>query len=89
MTQIKEFIERMNNMQCPNGEIEKKVAKLVEQYHLASEDQVNVYRETDYDTAEVEGYRLDIANENPMSFKILTSTGAEDYVIRVVETMQI
>lgn len=89
MAQVREFIERMNKMQCPNGEIEQKVAKLVEEYHLGQKDQVAVYRETDYDTAEVEGYRIDIVNENPVSFKLLATTGAEDYVIRVIETKEI
>ena len=89
MAQMSKFIERMNNMQCPNGEIEDKVKTIVEEYHLASKDQVSVHRETDFDTVEAEGYRLDINNENPMSFKVLTSTGAEDYVIRVIETKEI
>lgn len=82
MTKINEAIDRIKALECPTGDIENRVAGILEDYGVAKRNNVNVVREDKLDREGAQGYRAEITNEG--SIVVLAEAGSDDYVAKVV-----
>jgi len=83
MTKINEAIDRIKALECPTGDIENRVAGILEDYGVAKRNNVNVVREDKLDREGAQGYRSEITNEG-QSIVVLAEAGSDDYVAKVV-----
>ncbi|HEX2927248.1 MAG TPA: hypothetical protein VHP38_13480, partial [Ruminiclostridium sp.] len=61
MSKIDEAIDRIKILECPTGEIENRVAGILEDYGVADKSKVNINRERSLDQEEAQAYRVNLA----------------------------
>lgn len=84
MSKIDEAVDRIKRLECPTGEVEKSVALILEDYDVASGDDVRIGRDKRHDRDEAEAYRVDIAGQR-QSLVVLAKSMDDDYVAKVVD----
>ncbi|HEX2928023.1 MAG TPA: hypothetical protein VHP38_17495, partial [Ruminiclostridium sp.] len=70
---------------CPTGEIENRVAGILEDYGVADKSKVNINRERSLDQEEAQAYRVNLAENR--SFVVLAKSGLDDYVAKIVDVI--
>jgi hypothetical protein len=78
-------MERIKRLECPTGEVESRVAGILEEYHVVGKGQAAVQRDADFDRDGAEGYRTRLQGDNKQSLVVLAQSGDEDYVARVID----
>lgn len=89
MANIQNAIDRIRKVQCPTGELEEKVAGILEGYEVAKREDVSLHREENFDRDNALGFRAEINTPQKISIRILARSGAEDYVAQVIEADEI
>lgn len=84
MGKIDKAINRIKILECPTGDLENRVAGILEDYGVANRKKVNVNRDSYFDRGEAQAYRVEIADEG-QSIVVLAKSGEEDYVAKVVD----
>ncbi|WP_027624936.1 hypothetical protein [Clostridium lundense] len=84
MGRIDKAINRIKILECPTGDLENRVAGILEDYGVANRKKVNVNRDSYFDRDEAQAYRVEIPGEN-QSIVVLAKSGEEDYVAKVVD----
>ena len=85
MTELEDAIERIKELECPTGEVEDRVAEILEEYEVAEGNDIIVLRDENYDTNEAEAYSAKIPGEIDKSLVVLSKSGLDDYVAKVID----
>lgn len=85
MHNINEAINRIKNLECPTGEVENRVADILEDYNVADRNELIINRDERYDNMDGEAYHARIPGNNQNSIIILAKSGLDDYVAKVVD----
>ncbi|WP_291570988.1 hypothetical protein [Clostridium sp. UBA4548] len=83
MENLEAAIERLKIMECPTGEVEKKIANILEEYEVCSKSSIEVVRNESYDENEAQGYVAKINGSKALT--VLAISGMDDYVAKVVD----
>jgi len=83
MEKFKDAIERIKILQCPTGDVENRVAGILEDYGVANKKEITVNRNEELDSIGAEAYSVQIGG-NKESIVVLARTGKDDYVAEVV-----
>lgn len=84
MKNINKAIDRIRVLECPTGNLEDRVAGILEDYGVANRNKINVDRDKNFDRDEAQAYRVEITGEG-QSIVVLAKSGYDDYVAKVVD----
>lgn len=84
MGNLEKAIEKIKSLQCPTGEMEKRIAEILEEYKVASRDEIRISKEEKEEVDDLQAYRAKIS-ENKGHITILSESGLDDYVEVVVD----
>lgn len=84
MNKIDEAIISIRSLECPTGQLENKVAGILEKYGVAGRTQIIIDREKILDTDGAQAYKVKIADKG-QPLIVMAQSGYDDYVARVVD----
>lgn len=84
MDKMDEALTRIRHLECPAGELEKTIALILEDHGVAVPDDVRVDRYESMNGDDIQAYKVDISGTG-LSFLILTRSGFDGYVARVLD----
>ncbi len=84
MKNINGAIDRIRILECPTGELENRVAGILEDYGIADSSKVDINRDNSLDREEAQAYNVKIPGEG-QSIVVLAKAGLDDYVAKVVD----
>lgn len=84
MNKIDEAINRISILECPTGDLENRVAGILEDYGVADRNAVIIDKDNSLDRYEAQAYRVKITGEG-QSIIVLAKSGSDDYVAKVVD----
>lgn len=84
MNNIDAAIDRIKILECPTGEIENRVAGILENYGVADRSKVNISRVKNLDQDEAQAYKVNFHGEDN-SIVVLAKSGLDDYTATVVD----
>lgn len=82
---INSAIDRIKSLECPTGEVESRVAGILEDYNVANKNEINIYRNESLDRIGAEAYTASFPNNPNQSLVVLAKSGIDDYVATVVD----
>ena len=85
MLKLEGAIQRIKRLECPTGDVEHRVAGILEDYEVVNKGQAVINRDTHFDREGVVGYSTIIPGDNIQSLVVLAKSGLEDYVAKVVD----
>jgi hypothetical protein len=88
MTSINNFnsaIDRIKSLECPTGEVENRVAQILEDYNVAKKNEVNINRDEKLDRVGAQAFVASFSNNPNQSLVVLAKSGLDDYVATVVD----
>lgn len=85
MSKIEDAIQRMKILECPTGEVENRIAGILEDYGVANKSEVEVERYEGLVVNGAEGFCVKIPGDKNQSIIVLASSGMDDYVAKVTE----
>ena len=85
MSNIEDAIERIKILECPTGEVENRIAGILEDYGVASRGKVEVARYEGLIINGAEGFCVKIPGEKNRSIMVFANSGMDDYVAKVVD----
>lgn len=85
MPRLEDALARIKRLECPTGDVEYRVARILEDYGIVEKGQAAVSREPQYDREGAQAYRVTIQGEAKDSLLLLAESGPEDYVAKVVD----
>jgi hypothetical protein len=85
MSKIEDAIERIKILECPTGEVENRIAGILEDYGVASRSQVEVKRYEGLRINGAAGFCAKIAGDENQSIIVLANSGMDDYVAKVTD----
>lgn len=85
MTKIDEAIDRIKSLECATGHVEERVAGILEDFGVASMDDIVVQRDSGLDENGAKAFRARILNSPDESVVVLAKSGLDDYVAKVVD----
>ncbi len=84
MNNIDAAIDRIKILECPTGEIENRVAGILENCGVAERSKVNISRVKNLDQDEAQAYTVKFQGKDN-SIVVLAKSGLDDYVATVVD----
>lgn len=84
MNKIDEAIDRIKDLECPTGDIENRVAEILEDYRVTDSSKVNIRRDSKLDSEDAQAYRVEIPGKD-QSFVVMAKSGYDDYVAKVTD----
>ena len=85
MGRIEDAVERIKALECPTGDVENRVERILEDYGVVNRDKITVMRDKSLDRDGAEAYCAKITGSGGQSVVILTKSGMDDYVAKVVD----
>ncbi len=85
MCNMQKAIERIRVLECPTGDLEKRVINILEDYEVATRDMIRISRQEQRDSNGLETYSAVISSNKEHPITILAKSGLDDYVAKVVE----
>ena len=85
MSKIEDAMERIKILECPTGEVENRIAGILEDYGVASRSEVEVKRYEGLNINGAEGFCAKISGGKNQSIIVLANSGMDDYVAKVTE----
>lgn len=85
MPDLNGAIERIKRLECPTGDVEYRVAGILEEYGFNGIQEVDIYRDEDLDRDGAEAFTTTLPGNNEHSLVVLAKSGPEDYVAEVVD----
>jgi hypothetical protein len=83
MDNLKKAIERIKELECPTGDVESRVAHILEDYKVADRNMIKINREEQEDGFEI--YNAVVLSNNEHHITVLAKSGLDDYVATVVD----
>ena len=84
MNSIENAIDRIRILECPTGEVALRVADILEDYNIANRNDLEIYRDRQFDRNGAEAYTA-FSNKSNQSIIFLAKSGMDDYVAKVVD----
>lgn len=84
MNKIDEAIDRIKILECPTGELENRVAAILEDYGVAAKSEISIDRDDNLESDEAKEYEVKIPGES-RPIIVLSKSGLDDYVEKVVD----
>lgn len=85
MERLEDAIERIKILECPTGEVENRVAGILEDYGVAGRNEIDISRDEKYDRDGAEAFSAKIRGSEGQSIVVLAKSGLDDYVAKVVD----
>ncbi|KGK85989.1 hypothetical protein [Clostridium sp. HMP27] len=85
MSKIDDAIERIKILECPTGNVEARVAQILEEYGVASSNEISIERDKYIDNVNGEAYRAKILGDANQSIIVVAESGLDDYVAKVTD----
>lgn len=85
MSKIEDAIERIKILECPTGEVENRIAGILEDYGVANRSQIEVKRHEELNINGAEEFCAKISGTNKQSIIVLANSGMDDYVSKVTD----
>ncbi|MCP8968618.1 hypothetical protein [Ectobacillus ponti] len=85
MSNWEQAVERIKRLECPTGEVEKRVAGILAEYGVAAPGEILVHRDEAREPDKGEVYRAEAAGQ---SLFIYAKSGMDDYVAKVMDVHQ-
>lgn len=86
MENLKNAIERLKVMECPTGQVERKIAGILEEYEVGNKGSIEVIRDEASDANEAQGYVAKVNGSEILT--VMATSGADDYVAKVVDVQE-
>lgn len=86
MENLKDAIERLKVMECPTGQVERKIAGILEEYQEGNKSGIEVIRDESSDANEAQGYVAKINGSKILT--VLATSGMDDYVAKVIDVQE-
>jgi len=83
MTKLEDAIERIKILECPTGQVENRVAQILEQYNVVHKGEVKVSRDDRFSKDGTEAYVARLSEDE--GIVVLAEAGLDDYVAKVVD----
>ena len=83
MSKIEDAIERIKILECPTGEVENRIAGILEDYGVANRSEIEVKRNEGFDINGAEGFSAKIQGTRNQRIIVLAESGMDDYVAKV------
>lgn len=83
MSNMKGAIDRIRMLQCPTGELENRVAGILEDYNISPRSEILVSRDERLDKDGAEAYSVTISDRLDPAITLLAKSGLDDYVVQV------
>lgn len=85
MTKLEDAIERIKILECPTGDVEHRVAGILEDYKVANRNEISIKREESLDKNGSQGYIAKLPHSTGTSIVVLATSGMDDYVAKVTD----
>lgn len=85
MSRLDAAVERIKTIECPTGEVEYRVADILDDYGIANRNDIFINRDNSLDRDGAEAYCTNISGRMEKSIVILAKSGFDDYVAKVVD----
>lgn len=85
MAKIDDAIERIKILECPTGNVEARVTQILEEYGVASNNEITVERDKYADNVNGEAFRAKISGNIDKSIMVVAQSGLDDYVAKVTD----
>lgn len=85
MSKIDDAIERIKILECPTGNVEARVVQILEDYGVASSNEISIERDKYTDNVKGEAYRAKISGDANKSIIVVAESGLDDYVAKVTD----
>lgn len=80
-------LARIKSLECPTGGLEERMQEILSLYNVADENSIKITRDKRYDREGAQGYRIVFTNQEEPAKIILAKSGAEDYVVKVIDVI--
>lgn len=85
MNNLKKAVERIKALECPTGDLENRVAGILEDYGIANRNVITVFRAEDRDRDGLEAYSAVVSGSQEPNITVLAQSGLDDYVATVAD----
>ena len=85
MSKIEDAIKRIKILECPTGEVENRIAGILEDYGIANRNEVEVERYECLVINGAEGFCVKIPGGDNQSIMVFADSGMDDYVAKVID----
>jgi len=85
MENLNRAIDRIKILECPTGELENRVADILDDYRVADKNKITINRARQLDADGAAAYSAKISSNSPQSFTILAKSGLDGYVDKVID----
>lgn len=85
MSNLEKAIERIRILECPTGDVESRVAGILQDYNVANRDEVIIQRNEHLDKDGAEAYSVNLLGKDGYRIAILARSGLDDYVAKVID----
>lgn len=85
MPKLEDAVERIKKLECPTGDMENRVAGILEDYGVANKNEITIKRDENLDRDGAEGYSVRPTMSKERSIVVLATSGMDDYVAKVVD----
>lgn len=82
---MEDVIKRIKELECPTGDLESRLLGILEDYGVATANEIMIDRNRKLDVNGAEAYNARIANNNDQTITILAKSGSDDYVVKVID----
>ncbi|HZJ57293.1 MAG TPA: hypothetical protein VFD89_03525 [Clostridia bacterium] len=83
MPNIKEAMDRIRILQCPTGQLEERVANILEDHNISPKSEILISREKRLDKDGAEAYTVTISDRLDPAITLLAKSGIDDYVVQI------
>ena len=83
MPNIKRRYGQNKNTTMPTGQLEERVAEILETYNISPRSEILISRERRLDRDGAEAYTVTISDRLDPTLTLLAGAGADDYVVQV------
>lgn len=84
MSSLEQAVERIKALECPTGEVEYRVADILDDYGIANRNEISINRDRSLDRDGAQAYITNFSDkEKPIV--IMARSGLDDYVAKVVD----
>lgn len=80
MSRLEDAVQKIKTIECPTGEVEYRVADILDDYGIANRNEVMINRDKSLDRDGAQAYRTNLSDK---SIVILAKSGLDDYVAKV------
>lgn len=85
MKEMEAVLMQLNELQCPAGEVEQRVEKIVAASGLSTKQEIQVSRNRQFDRDGATAYCVNLPGQATKEIIVLTAIGMDGYVEKVVQ----